>query len=649
MLQLNKTKLTILILVFIFLTILLSFYLSISLNSTDQKYHLLDKKINYLTERLDNQMLTMIDTHPPASGSNSYYTSLPEQELDTLINLTSQNGNCQNVSVQTCYVANDLGKGINLGDVFDAPWEGKWGVSFKEHYVDEIATHFNTVRIPVQWSNHAAKTADATLDEVFFERVEMVVDEFLNRGMYVVIDLHHYNQLNGNSPAEGAFWVDASVVEERFYNLWKQLSYKFKDKSEKLIFEIINEPNNKITSDKLNQMYPTILESIREHNPERTVMLMHAGYTFNSEEDLDTLIIPDDQNIIIDYHAYAPFKFTHQGLSYMPQNPAGVECCSIRQAHEIRAQIELFSSWSKKVGVPGFIGEFGSVINADEQSRIEYTEMVTKEIQRTGMGYAYWEFGSNFGLYDVATNTWRGDLIDSIINGNSEELTADKENLIQELTNRINSAKAQLGGAAWYRGKVAALALDLANGGVLTSDQLSRLAQLSRSVFHTKETLFERPSILSEINSLKRELTIDVFSAAELQSYANHQSISEQLVTEAKSSNDWATFQTENNENWANYSQEINSFGENRGYANDLYNQYIQNLNEALSKEWAKLRDSNLKINEFEKMMNTKNVDAYYRDNFDYANQLVEDVRFEEDYYRSKLKKLEKQFEELSF
>ena len=646
--QLLKNKINGVILILTLMLIGLSVFFYVNLQETNQKTHVLTEEVKQLSERLDNQLVSMINDNPPASGEVSYFEGLPEREFDTLVNLTAHNGQCANVSAQTCYVASNLGKGINLGNIFDAPWEGKWGISFESHYVDEIAAHFNTVRIPVQWSNHAAKTADATLDEAFFERVEMVIDEFLNRGMYVVVDMHHYNQLNGKSPAEGAFWVDQSIVEDRFYNIWKQLSFKLKDKSEKLIFEIINDPQGKITPANLNQIYPVVLESIREYNPDRMVMLMHSGVTFNSESDLDTLIIPDDQNIIIDYHAYAPFKFTHQGLSYMPQNPAGVECCSLRQEHEIRAQLELFSSWSKKVGVPGFIGEFGANSNAAVPSRIEYLKSVSKAIERTGLGFAYWEFGSTFGLYDTSSNTWHSGLIEAITENNRDELNTDKENLILALTNQIKATKRNLGGAAWYRGMIAALALDITNGAVLTEDQYYRLAQESRRMFMVKEQLMFRPPITDKIEDLKRELTIDVFSAAELQLNANHKAISDQFAAEAKISGDWDTFQVKNKENWAEYAQVVQSFGQNREYAEALYDQYINNIKNDLSKQWAKLRESNLRVNELSAKMNSQSVESYYLNNPSAATELVENVLFEKKHYQTKLKKLQKQFEDLS-
>src|SRR6476661_10935376 len=103
---------------------------------------------------------------------------------------------CASVTPQTCAIAQELGRGINMGNMLDAPREGDWGVKLEPAYIDKAAGAFTTVRLPVRWSNHAAPTADATLDEAFAKRVDQAVDALLARGVYVILDVHHYSQLS---------------------------------------------------------------------------------------------------------------------------------------------------------------------------------------------------------------------------------------------------------------------------------------------------------------------------------------------------------------------------------------------------------------------------------------------------------------------
>src|SRR5437660_11172198 len=87
-----------------------------------------------------------------------------------------------------------LGRGINLGNALEAPHEGDWGVRLKEEYFERIAAAgFDSVRIPVRWSAHAAEAPPYTIDEKFIERVDWTVDQALKRKLSVVLNMHHYD------------------------------------------------------------------------------------------------------------------------------------------------------------------------------------------------------------------------------------------------------------------------------------------------------------------------------------------------------------------------------------------------------------------------------------------------------------------------
>src|SRR3712207_5003553 len=73
-----------------------------------------------------------------------------------------------------------LGRGINLGNALEAPNEGEWGVTLKADYFKRIKeAGFDTVRLPVKWSAHAAAAPPYAIDERFAERVDWAVDQAL--------------------------------------------------------------------------------------------------------------------------------------------------------------------------------------------------------------------------------------------------------------------------------------------------------------------------------------------------------------------------------------------------------------------------------------------------------------------------------------
>src|SRR5205807_2072730 len=80
-----------------------------------------------------------------------------------------------------------LKRGVNFGNMLDAPTEGAWALRVEDRYVALVGTreggHIASVRLPVRWSNHASPDAQARIDPVFMARVDDVVGRLLARGV----------------------------------------------------------------------------------------------------------------------------------------------------------------------------------------------------------------------------------------------------------------------------------------------------------------------------------------------------------------------------------------------------------------------------------------------------------------------------------
>lgn len=322
--------------------------------------------------------------------------------------------NCASVSEETCKIAHELRRGINFGNMLEAPREGDWGIRLDPIYIDLVAGKFDTVRVPIRWSNNAAKSEDATIDEFFFKRVEKVVNSLIAKDVYVIINMHHYSQLFGSKLSAKEFAVSKDVLEARFLNMWRQISERFKDKSPKLLFELLNEPHGKMYSKRWNSLSQKALDIVRKANPTRTV-LIGPGY-YNNIRELPQLILPKDKNIIVSIHSYSPFFFTHQGITYLPMNmPVGVTCCNKKQRKTINAEFDSAVRWSRESGYPLHLGEFGSHRKAGMSSRAKYTRFVRDALEKRGIGWAYWEFGSIFGIYNRDKKQWREPLLNALL------------------------------------------------------------------------------------------------------------------------------------------------------------------------------------------------------------------------------------------
>jgi endoglucanase len=311
--------------------------------------------------------------------------------------------------------AKALGRGVNFGNMLEAPTEGAWGVSVTDDVIDKaVAAGFTSVRLPVRWSNHAAAEAPFTIDPTFMARVESIVDKLLAKNVSVVLNMHHYRQLDGDAPDAGESKVADAVVDVRFLRLWEQIASRFKDRGDRLVLELYNEPHGRMNGEPWNVLAARTLRVVRASNPDRVVVI--GPTSWNSAGDLAKLKLPNDANVIVTIHDYNPFTFTHQGAEWVsPVLPTGVTCCSAAQTADMTAPLDVAKTWAAAKRYPVYVGEFGAYSKADEASRVTFNRTMRDAMESRGMTWAYWEFASGFGVYDPAARTFRQGLLDALL------------------------------------------------------------------------------------------------------------------------------------------------------------------------------------------------------------------------------------------
>ena len=156
-----------------------------------------------------------------------------------------------------------LGRGMNIGNALEGPREGAWGVMIQDYYFPLIRkAGFDSVRLPIKWSAHAELSAPYAIDPEFMARIDAVVDQALRAGLAVVINIHHFEEMD-KAPLDN---------RARLVGLWRQIATHFRGRSEDVVFEILNEPNTAQTAPLWNETLRLALTEIRASNPTRAVM-----------------------------------------------------------------------------------------------------------------------------------------------------------------------------------------------------------------------------------------------------------------------------------------------------------------------------------------------------------------------------------------
>ena len=134
-----------------------------------------------------------------------------------------------------------IGRGVNIGNMLEAPTEGAWGLTVTDDFIDKAAgAGFTAVRLPVRWSNHAGAAPPFTIDSTFMNRVASIVDKLLAKGLVVILNMHHYRQLDGDPVDAGELTVPDAAVDVRFVMLWEQIAAHFQGRGARLVFELYN-------------------------------------------------------------------------------------------------------------------------------------------------------------------------------------------------------------------------------------------------------------------------------------------------------------------------------------------------------------------------------------------------------------------------
>ena len=307
-----------------------------------------------------------------------------------------------------------LGPGINFGNMLEAPSEGAWGSHVRDEYPAIVwQAGFRHVRLPVRWSAHATRDAQARIDPAFMQRVHGVVTRLLDEGFTVVLNMHHYRQLDGDRLDDGELAVDADVVRLRFLAMWRQIATHFAGRPPRLWFELYNEPHGQLSAAAWNELASRALRTVREANPDRIVVI--GPVRWNSADALEQLELPADAQLVATVHDYQPFNFTHQQAPWAGPKVAslsGVRCCDAEQRRQLARPLEIGQRWAAKHDVPMWLGEFGAYAGPpaspnDIASRAEYTRLVREAAEERGLAWAYWELDSGFGVYDPQARAWR--------------------------------------------------------------------------------------------------------------------------------------------------------------------------------------------------------------------------------------------------
>ncbi len=285
---------------------------------------------------------------------------------------------------------------VNLANALNAPNEGEWGYTIRRKDLQRISlAGFDSVRVLIAWNHHAQMQAPYTIDQAFFDRIDTVITQARGFGLSVIIDLHDY----------AALYTDPKVHGPRAVAIWDQIARYYANAPASVIFELLNEPQDKLQGAIWQNLADQMYQTVRKSNPNRWIIM--GGDNWNSIDGLARYNAPADPRLVLTFHYYDPYKFTHQGATWFDgAPPAGRPWGSRAEKRHLRREFDRAAALGQSRGQLVWLGEFGATEATNMRDRADWVRAVRRAAEARNMGWCAFDFAAEFGVYSPARENW---------------------------------------------------------------------------------------------------------------------------------------------------------------------------------------------------------------------------------------------------
>ena len=319
----------------------------------------------------------------------------------------------------------NIQRGVNISHWLSQSG-GRHGVAQADYFTEKDVAllaekGFDHVRIPVEeaelWDYREDKFKDA------FTLLHKAIGWCKQYHLRAIVDLHilrshHFNAKNR------ALWEE-SAAQERFLQCWRELSAELKKYPSSLVaYELLNEPVADSAA-QWNDLAARGIALIRELEPKRVIVI--GSNRYQSYSTFPQLKVPaDDKRLILSFHYYNPFYFTHYKASWtshkdysgpvhypgatitqkeIAQQPATIRNLLAGSTEEyddevIVQQIMTAVKVAQKLKLPLYCGEWGCLKTVSRKDRLHWYKDVRKALEKNRIAWTIWDYKGSFGIVD---------------------------------------------------------------------------------------------------------------------------------------------------------------------------------------------------------------------------------------------------------
>lgn len=277
----------------------------------------------------------------------------------------------------------------------------------------------DVIRLPIHFERMCREADGYQIPQKILTILDNVAQWAGELKMYVIFDFHN------NCAADTVTPEDIGKI---LVPVWTQLATRYRDASEYVVYEIMNEPHA-IDIALWNTIAERMFRLIR--GIDRKHWIIVGGADWNSTAAMKTLPDFHDDRVIYTFHFYDPHTFTHQGARWthlarvtgipfpydadrmppLPENPTEYEKSRFLAYPEqgtLEAVANCFDQYvefSRERNAPVFCGEFGCFMSVPNEERINWYRIVTALLEERGIARTSWDYYGTFGIFHMRPRT----------------------------------------------------------------------------------------------------------------------------------------------------------------------------------------------------------------------------------------------------
>ncbi|MDZ7345786.1 MAG: glycoside hydrolase family 5 protein, partial [candidate division KSB1 bacterium] len=170
---------------------------------------------------------------------------------------------CCLLAVSIVFAEVPFNRGVNITGWFQTlvPRHLQFTKFTKQDRINIKSLGCDVIRLPIFLQHMHAGPPEYKLDPILYHFLDQVIDWAEELEIYLILDYHTY---------DATLFTDPNL-EKNLIAIWTQLATRYKDRSNYILYEIANEPNN-ISITKWGRVQGNVINAIRKVDEKHTII-----------------------------------------------------------------------------------------------------------------------------------------------------------------------------------------------------------------------------------------------------------------------------------------------------------------------------------------------------------------------------------------